>query len=261
MSFKKLHVFGDSNSLPFFGNEEETEKYKRFKKGELPKGWMELLSIKLNTQLINYSKMGLSNTNIFQIICDKIRYVQPNDVVIIGWTFKMRYQVVSTYDKGFCSFSNVLPSFLPEHTTMSNESMNEFLIHKNHEYWVNEIYCYEKLLSHLSDVIGFDIYFWSFDEEIGKSYKENTNMKYYLGKENLYEYYESESYKNLNIETNCTIDFENYGFWRHLEQLGMQQICDETKGEVNDGHIDELGHKILCDLFYYQIEKKNGLRI
>lgn len=261
MSINKLHIFGDSNSLPFFGNEVESEKYKKFKNGTLPKGWMELLSEKLNYKLINFSKMGLSNSNIFQIICDKIRYVQPNDMVIVGWTFKMRYQVVSTYDKGFCSFSNVLPSFLPEHTTLSNETMNEFLIHKNHDYWVNEVYHYEKLLVHLSKVCGFDLYFWSFDEEIGKSYVENTNMMYYLGKENLHEYYKSDDYKKLNIEISEEPDFVNYGFWRHLEQLGMKQICDETSGEVNDGHIDEMGHIILSDLFYYQIQKKNGLRV
>lgn len=256
-----LFIFGDSNSLPFFGNKEETEKYKKYKNGKLPKGWMELLSEKLNKKLINYSEMGLCNTTILQIICDKIRYVNPNDTVIIGWTFKMRYQVVSVYDKGFCSFSNVVPSYLPEHTNLSKETMNEFLIHKNHKFWVNEIYHYEKLLIHLSELVGFNIFFWSFDEEIGKLYKENTNMKYYLGKENLYDYYKSENYKKLNIKIKETIDFDNYGFWKHLEQLGMRQICEETNGEVNDGHIDELGHIILCDLFNYEIEKKNGLRI
>ena len=197
---KNLYIFGDSNSLPFFGNENELEKYKEFKGGQLPKGWMELLAEKMNLNLINYSKMGYSNSNIFQVICDKIRYVNPNDIVIVGWTFKMRYQVVSIYDKGFCSFSNVLPSFLPEHTPLTKETMNEFLIHKNHEFWVNEIYAYEKILVQLSEMVGFDIFFWSFDEHIGKSYKENTNMKYYLGKENLYDYYQSENYHKLNTK-------------------------------------------------------------
>jgi hypothetical protein len=257
----KLIVFGDSNSLPFFGNEIETEKYRQYKGGTLPKGWMEILSEKMNLNLVNHSKMGLCNSNIFQIICDKIRYVQPNDVVIIGWTFKMRYQVVSVYDGGFCSFSNVLPSFLPEHTSLSPETMSEFLVHKNHDFWVNEVYSYEKIITHLSEIVGFKVYFWSFDEEIGKSYKNNTNMNYYLGKENLLDYYHSDSYKKLNTKIQDEWDFVLFGFWRHLEQLGMKQICDETNGEVNDGHIDELGHIILADLFYYQITKKNGLRI
>ncbi len=266
MSINKLYIFGDSNSLPFFGNEVESEKYKKFKGGKLPKGWMEILSDKLNLDLINYAEMGLSNSTIFQTICDKIRYVQPNDMVIVGWTFKMRYQVVSEYEtkeneEEFFGFSDVIPSYIPENSLLSVSAMEELLIHKNHKLWVNEIYFYEKLLVHLSNVCGFDLYFWSFDEEIGKIYNENTNMIYYLGKENLYEYYESESYKNLNLKTNNTIDFENYGFWRHLEQLGMKQICDETNGEVNDGHIDEKGHIILSDLFLYQIKKRNGIRL
>ena len=42
-------------------------------------------------------------------------------------------------------------------------------------------------------------------------------------------------------------------FWKHLEYLGMKQIWDETNGEVNDGHIDEFGHKILSELFYFII--------
>jgi hypothetical protein len=187
-------------------------------------------------------------------------------MVIVGWTFKMRYQVVSKYEikeneEECFGFSNVMPNYLPEHSLLSISAMEELLIHKNHKYWVNEIYFYEKLLVHLSNVCGFDLYFWSFDEEIGKSYNENTNMIYYLGKENLYDYYQSDCYKKLNTNINKELNFDDYGFWYHLEILGMKQIWDETSGEVDDGHIDENGHIILSDLFLYQIKKRNGIRL
>ena len=250
-----LYIFGDSNSLPFFGNPEEEEKYKKFKGGKLPKGWMELLSENLNCNLISFAKMGSSNSSIFQTICENIHKVKENDILIIGWTFRMRYQVVSKYDKDFYSFSNVVPSMLPENSLLSPNCMEELLVHKNLNFWVNEIYSWERLLILFAKKVGFKIFFWSFDEMIGKAYIENANVNYYIGKKDLDEYYESDYYKNFNIIHEKKPDLINDGFWKHLELLGMKQIWDETNGEVNDGHIDELGHKILSQLFLYEIEK------
>lgn len=252
----KLFIFGDSNSIPFFGNSIEYKKYLEFKKGNKPKGWSELLSNKLNLEEINYGEAGSSNETIFQTICNHITEIKPNDYVLVGWTFKMRYQVVSSYDDNFQSFSNVLPSFLPDETKLSNESMNEFLLHYDLPFWVNKIYTWDKILIHLSNIGNFNLFLWSFDKEIGMLYKDNCRLDRYLGKTDLEEYYRSKSYKKLNTGISEDLNFEDDGFWKHMELFGMKQIWDETDGIVDDGHMSELGHIILADLFYYQILNK-----
>jgi hypothetical protein len=91
----KTHVFGDSYSVEF----NDPHLYPPGNlycdwKGYVPKKYFHLLSEKFgSTEIINYAISGNDNENIFEKFTEVYEKIQPNDLVIFGWTMLGRFSI------------------------------------------------------------------------------------------------------------------------------------------------------------------------
>jgi len=76
-----LWVFGDSLSLPF--DLEHTNQ-----------GWPSLLSYKLNVELKNFAEVAADNFFIYCCYLENKKYIQSNDLVVVGWSHPSRKSFV-----------------------------------------------------------------------------------------------------------------------------------------------------------------------
>ena len=84
MNQNNLWVFGDSFSVPFKKIEKECP-YVHYK-GYCPKIYSELLSEKLEYNLIDMSVGGCSNYSLFHKFIDCMEKIKPNDILIKATT-------------------------------------------------------------------------------------------------------------------------------------------------------------------------------
>lgn len=111
----QLWCFGDSftagnGCLP---NEEYAKKYKKDKTNLI---WPEIVSNSMGFKLLNLGMGGYSNDKIIDSIIKSYRFINNNDIVIIGNTFYNRFDV---------PYNNKLISLSPTNLPVDN---NEFLI-------------------------------------------------------------------------------------------------------------------------------------
>ena len=89
-----LWTFGDSFT---FGHgcrpDAPTNEYYYNYKSESDDVWPNLLGQKLNVEVKNLGKCGVSNDFIIDSIIDNFDMIKPNDVVIIGKSFYQRFDV------------------------------------------------------------------------------------------------------------------------------------------------------------------------
>jgi hypothetical protein len=94
---KKLWVFGDSYSEPYDGEFSKfywSLNYLNWK-GYTPKNYTQILSDKLNCELMNFSMTTSNNNQIFQTFCDNIENIDVNDIIIIQWTEYYRFRLIN----------------------------------------------------------------------------------------------------------------------------------------------------------------------
>ena len=96
----KIWIFGDSFSCGF----DSTSKYNWIKDyvnhiGYSPKNYGELLSDVLNCDVINLSKSGDSNYDIFHSFINEVTNINKKDIVIIQFTSVYRYRLVDKNDE------------------------------------------------------------------------------------------------------------------------------------------------------------------
>ncbi len=216
-----LWVFGDSYSHIYDNTIDRRYKfYREYRKGILPKTWSELLASKLNVKLRNCAHSGSSNYAIFQWFCDYCQAIKPDDIVIIGWSFKERFRLVNHYTGRFeCIRPNSIQitqtkEFLKD---ISLSTIDEILLNRTESEWKCEIYSWESLINLLASKIGFNIFYWTFDDTIHK--------KNYIGG-------------------------DTDSLMQTLLSNGANTITIETNGVVKDEHFSEQGHIIQSDYFY-----------
>lgn len=76
-----LWIFGDSLSLPY--NLDDPAQ-----------GWPEVLSRQLDMGCENHARPAVDNFYIYQCYLDQMQRIQPNDIVVIGWTHPNRKMFV-----------------------------------------------------------------------------------------------------------------------------------------------------------------------
>jgi len=198
--------------------------------GRIPKSWPQLLGEKLETDLKNYGVGGMSNYQIFEEICEHSDEFKNGDTVVIGWTHITRFRWIGEENKWSPVFSQYTDNISK---IMSETTFNETLIQRTKKLYVNEIYQYQKLLEQLSKSIGFEIYFWSSDDNI--IYKENK------------EFFTDKKYLLNDLISN------NNNIFNIIQKNGGKTINEETNGEIPDNHLAETGHRVQAELFYKHI--------
>ncbi len=218
-----LWVFGD-NSSSIFGATKERRYYHyfKFRSGTFPKSWSELLSKKLGLKLKNYAIEGQTNYDVFEWFLKLFPAIKQGDTVVIGWTSQQRFRVVNPTTNEFVSVRPEGVEHIGSPTgilnTISTSSLEQVTNNRTLDPWKNEIYNWEQHIEQLSKIIGFKVFFWTFDDNLQKPHYISTN-----------------------------------NFREHLIKLGAEDITTETKGVLVDDHFGEIGHIVQSEYFFNYI--------
>jgi hypothetical protein len=150
MSQSKLWVFGDSFSVPFskhFSSYNDwSHSYKNYKNGITPKIFCEIISDKLNYQLINHSIGGCSNSTIFSNFINNLQKIENHDILIFGWTANSRYRLANNFNS-LVDITYALKHPSPNEF-VSQKSLIEYSINRsNNSVFLTEIMDYIKIIN------------------------------------------------------------------------------------------------------------------
>ena len=159
---QKLYIFGDSFSAGFSFESNWTNPYVNWK-GYTPKGFGEIISQKLNLELINLAENASDNYSILQKFCDNVKNIKKNDLVIIGWSSPLRFRLVSN------DWITILPNYDKfstkeiDKTKISESTLIEILLNRDDIRYCNEVNSWIKLLNNLNKNI---IHWTPFDQRL-----------------------------------------------------------------------------------------------
>lgn len=237
----KLWTFGCSFTEEFIDVPKENctrwEYIDKFLNGNPPPTWVTILANRLGYAPMNrgassgWSGEGNCNDGIFNNICHYSNEFKKGDIVIVEWTFLERFKWVNIkYDK----MNTVLANQYSEDA--SKEVMDELVVNKSHYLWVDELFIKQKMLQTLSEIIGFDLYYWSVEDTYyRRKFDEIKNNKQYLLSGDFTQH-----------------RLERWVIGKTYDNHGMN-ITTETNGVVQDSHLAKSGHEVLGNLFYKDI--------
>jgi hypothetical protein len=192
----------------------EYSQYYEYKNNTFPPIWPDLLSVKLGVSLNNYAIGGISNDEIFSIFCQNINKIKCGDIVIIGWSFKERFRII---DDNTGNFIGILPNNNVKLKNISTQTINEILINRGNQLWVDEVLNREKLIRHYLDLIGAKVITWSFDNSFP----------------------------------------DGIFIYDILFNLGAETIAMETNNKINDNHMGEIGHLRQSEYFFNKLNEQS----
>jgi len=164
---QKLYIFGDSFSAGFSFDSNWTNNYVNWK-GYTPKGFGEIVSEKLNLELINLAENASDNYSILQKFCDNVNNIKKNDSVIIGWSSPLRFRLVSNNLKNN-DWITILPNYNEfstkkfDRTKISESTLTEILLNRDDIRYCNEVNSWIKLLNNVNKNI---IHWTPFDQRL-----------------------------------------------------------------------------------------------
>jgi hypothetical protein len=255
---RTLHLFGDSftqghlldDSFPRYHD------WRKYRGGDLPLCWADLLSTKLGMKMANHAVAGMSNTEIFQTFCRHSDEIQNGDMVIINWTYTQRFRWAYYYGPQNLYQWKRLSANPEDGVYISESTRQEIAVNKTLPPYIEEVYEQEKLIKEFSKSKGFRVFFWSADVDVINNLpSERLKDEYYL----LHDEIEK-------IPLDIPAEINNHSFVRMDKKRtifdvffgnGGTTIFDETNGIVGDGHLGENGHLVQFQLFYKYITKNN----
>lgn len=221
----RLWVFGHSMCLPFDLNA-----------GTL--GWDQLLAQQLGTELKNLAQPASDNLYIYSQYQQHLKYIQPSDIVIVGWSHYSRKLFPIDLDnpkhKAASEVSKLYPT--PEITFMR-------LVQKRR---VNDLDKWRKMVPQQSGIDFYDTWF----QDYYNKYEQQINLQSYLDSvqltcPGLYVpfYFSKESTNGVRIdgshggyaleyvlENKVAISEDNL----HFSEIGHQQWCQHLLACINN---------------------------
>jgi hypothetical protein len=198
----KLWTFGDSYTENFRYDIWWCKDYLDWK-GYIPKVYGQIISEKLNLELINIGQGGTNNYQIFQNICDNIMNFKKNDIVIISWTQLHRFRIVnkeSEWEWFYNDKEHILEK-LEKCEYMSKLTIEQIILNRynNKDKYLEEIKSWELIIK--KALPNNNLIFWSpFDDD---EYGEIIQM-----------------FETIKKETNDTINNP------HFSELGQAQLSE-----------------------------------
>jgi hypothetical protein len=159
---QKLYIFGDSFSAGFSFESNWTNPYVNWK-GYTPKGFGEIISQKLNLELINLAENASDNYSILQKFCDNVKNIKKNDLVIIGWSSPLRFRLVSNDWITILPNNDKFSTKEIDKTKISESTLIEILLNRDDIRYCNEVNSWIKLLNNLDKNI---IHWTPFDQRL-----------------------------------------------------------------------------------------------
>jgi hypothetical protein len=225
--------------------ENQFDKFKKFRGGNLPDVWPTILSKHIGFDLMNCAIGGSSNYNIltqFFNVCDLIR---EGDMVMFGWTSLSRFTAVNLNEN---IFSQILPCDANfDDTGYSKRTIEEILVNRQHPLWIQEVQNWIKFINLFLKNLGAEVYHWTSDERTFNRYSKWINEEQFI-------VVRDEDYPKEHLMGYLNLPKFYGGMLR-------ARIVEETNGEIEDDHNGEFGHKNQAKFFYEHISKYTKLPI
>ena len=214
------------------------DRYREWRGGNLPKVWPSLLSKNLSLNLENKGEGATGNSTIFRAFCNNSHLIQPGDIVIVGWTQILRYNLSNDNQTH-------LQDILPNQTYEDHpqDVLDYITVNRSKKPWYLEVISYIKIIINYCNLLGAKVFFWTSDGEMYSAFEE------------LY----------LDIDKIKFIDWEYGNIFPMIRQRNESSqykitITEETNNDVQDAHLGEMGHKLQCDIIFKYL-LKNGVSI
>lgn len=206
---KTLWTFGDSFTESFNTNYNWSNKYIQWK-GYIPKVYGEVISDELELELVNLGKNGSDNYSIFQLVCDSVHRINPNDIIIIGWSDTIRFRLVKNLEH----WQPILPNFsgnLKNLENISQLTIEEILLNRDNWKYKEELRSWMKLLDYAFP--NNLLIHWSWRRGVATNYFRNITT--------------------IRTETNNEIDDGHYGEEGHneLAKILMDMITTNNRNK------------------------------
>lgn len=156
-------TFGDSLTAEYDEQYEWSRNYIKWK-GYKPDVYGNIISKKLNLNLINKGVGGSDNYSIFQTFCDVSDKIKNDDIIIFGWSSPVRFRLAMNEKK----WQVFLPNYSKNNTNVEGVSVStieETIINRTSIKFVEEVNSWIKLIDHtLKDVTH--VHWTTFDNRI-----------------------------------------------------------------------------------------------
>ena len=228
-----LFTFGCSYTADYHKEGGNYEAYYNFRGKNFPDVWPKVLSKKLKFDLENYGFGGVGNDFIFNQVCKNIRKIKKNDILIVGWSYINRYKWVD-FQSNMWTMANCSTPIISE---QNNKIIHdEITYNRTHPKYVEEVYDYMKIIDYISEIVGFELYYWSGD----------CNLIYPIP---------VDKRQDKKFLISNVVGEINETPFNEVFKLGGKRIFEETDDLIHDLHFGETGHKIMGELFYDHIIK------
>lgn len=223
---RKLWTFGDSYTELFETQHGTLKDYCDWKGGE-PLNFSQVISNELKCDLKCYGKGGASNRSILSQYMSVVDEIEPNDVLIFGWTNLSRFRAINHSDEIIDVVSMGTGIKVPN---FSETSINETILLRNNYVFFTEILEYIKLIKKAQP--NNVIINWTWHSIVGLENLDIRQEKNIIAKK----FYENVFY----------YDYDN-----------MEKIYEETNNQIIDHHYSENAHIFLAQEFIKHINNIN----
>jgi hypothetical protein len=132
----KLFTFGDSFTEGYDEHSPWAKKYINWK-GYKPKVFSEIVSEKLNFELINYGVGGSDNYTILESFFKHYKEIDKDDFIVINWSSTERFRLVTKSEKWISmipNFKNVLSDL-----DITEKTIEEIFVNRMSSKYVEEV--------------------------------------------------------------------------------------------------------------------------
>lgn len=253
----KLWTFGCSFTAEYdlidglhFPYQNYYDEYKKWRGGELPKIWVNILGEHINYKIMNCAIGGSSNYTILNQFSNVSHLIEKDDILIFGWTSLTRFTVVNVVEN---IFHNVLPmGSNNQNTNLSDNTINEILINRTHSLWSKEVESFIYLINNFCKSVGAEVYHWTSDDRIFNIENHFINNKQFIVVK------DEEALNNLS-NTNRHNLLNYMVSPKHYGDKFIAKISDETNGQIPDLHLGEYGHTFQAYLFFNHIKNNTDI--
>ena len=177
----KLYIFGCSysalNDMKLL-NDPSLKKYYEYRGGSFPITWSEILAKKLDLALVNTARWGSDNYTIFEDFCKVSDKITSEDIVIIGWSQTLRFRLYSQSVNKLSSINVWKTNDNRHFSNISQQTIEEIIVNRDSKLWLDEVRSWMNIITHLSKLTNFKLYYWSFFNEIPEIYVLNDVLDY-----------------------------------------------------------------------------------
>ena len=242
----KIYFFGDSftdmnvNTVPYRKQYDDYMGYKTIH-------FSDILSKKLNAEIVNHGIGGVDNDTIFETIIDNINHIEPNDIVCVNWTTISRYRLITS--------DTEQPTYILPNTV---RDLKPAIWNVNSGYLDIDTECLEKMLINRESYIFLNqILKWT--KLLKKTFKDNKTLFW----SPFMDFKDTEILTTMSPPEDFEIDFKKYKDMgvkfnnsNMIINTQIMLIDGHTNGRVKDLHYSEIGNHLISDLLFHELNKQ-----